>query len=129
MVYIFDALRARNVIQLCLHLFFNLCILLYSILQIFQTKNAFETTPQDKCGSFPVSLHAHCRRDLRTNLRLIPEMHRTGLAVRHAVQAIRRHAHRGRPVHDRLCVHDTQAVHRIRVGGVPPRRREPADEA
>jgi len=55
-VYIFDALRQRNVIQLCLHLFFNLCILLYSILQIFQTKNAFETTPQDKCGSYPVSL-------------------------------------------------------------------------
>ncbi|OCF77306.1 hypothetical protein I204_01293 [Kwoniella mangroviensis CBS 8886] len=40
LLYIFDALRARNMVQLIMHLFFNLCMLIYSILQIPQTKNA-----------------------------------------------------------------------------------------
>jgi hypothetical protein len=54
-LYVFDALRARNIIQLVLHLFFNLCILVYSILQIPQTENALSAAPVNGCGSYPVS--------------------------------------------------------------------------
>ncbi|ORX40555.1 hypothetical protein BD324DRAFT_7537 [Kockovaella imperatae] len=52
LLYVFDALRARNIVQLGLHLCFQFCIWLYSVLQIPQTANAFKGTPQDLCGSF-----------------------------------------------------------------------------
>ncbi|WVQ66989.1 uncharacterized protein L199_005181 [Kwoniella botswanensis] len=53
LLYIFDALRARNIVQLIMHLFFNLCMLIYSILQIPQTKNALSNdNAPGACGSF-----------------------------------------------------------------------------
>ncbi|RXK35896.1 hypothetical protein M231_06816 [Tremella mesenterica] len=52
LLYVFDGLRGRNIVQLCLHLFFNVCILVYSILQIPQTKDALDSAPQDACGSY-----------------------------------------------------------------------------
>ncbi|WWC64588.1 uncharacterized protein I303_107199 [Kwoniella dejecticola CBS 10117] len=53
-LYIFDALRARNIVQLIMHLFFNLCMLIYSILQIPQTKDALsdENGIPGACGNF-----------------------------------------------------------------------------
>jgi len=71
LVYVLDSLRAHNVMQvgqstirdvelinqLCLHLWFNLCILTYSILEIPQTKNAMESQAYAQCGSFEVRSH------------------------------------------------------------------------
>ncbi|WVW86174.1 hypothetical protein I302_108215 [Kwoniella bestiolae CBS 10118] len=53
LLYIFDALRARNIVQLIMHLFFNLCMLIYSILQIPQTRDALsdENAP-GACGAY-----------------------------------------------------------------------------
>ncbi|WWC72007.1 uncharacterized protein I206_105966 [Kwoniella pini CBS 10737] len=53
-LYIFDGLRARNIVQLIMHLFFNLCMLVYSILQIPQTKDALsdENGVPGACGNF-----------------------------------------------------------------------------
>ncbi|WOO82315.1 UPF0658 Golgi apparatus membrane protein [Vanrija pseudolonga] len=49
-VYSFDALSSRNVIQLCLHIFFQVCMLTYAILEIPQTRNAFKGLDlQDGC--------------------------------------------------------------------------------
>ena len=52
LIYVFDALRARNIIQLVLHLIFNTCIWVYSILQVPQTEHALSGLPADRCGSF-----------------------------------------------------------------------------
>ncbi|ORY33361.1 hypothetical protein BCR39DRAFT_519441 [Naematelia encephala] len=52
LLYVFDALRARNIVQLCLHLWFNVCMLTYSILQIPQTKDAMGDEPVNGCGRF-----------------------------------------------------------------------------
>ncbi|KAL1412769.1 hypothetical protein Q8F55_000516 [Vanrija albida] len=49
-VYSFDALGGRNVVQLCLHIFFQVCMLTYAILEIPQTRNAFKDLDlQDGC--------------------------------------------------------------------------------
>jgi hypothetical protein len=53
-LYIWDALRQRNVVQLLLHLWFQLCILAYSILQIPQTYNALNEIGNQQCGNYPV---------------------------------------------------------------------------
>ncbi|RSH91876.1 hypothetical protein EHS25_009246 [Saitozyma podzolica] len=52
-LYIWDALRQRNVVQLLLHLWFQLCILAYSILQIPQTYNALNEIGNQQCGNYP----------------------------------------------------------------------------
>lgn len=48
----FDALRARSIVQLGLHLVFNVCILVYAILQIPQTHDALASEPRRHCGAF-----------------------------------------------------------------------------
>ncbi|WVQ84498.1 hypothetical protein IAT38_006650 [Cryptococcus sp. DSM 104549] len=52
LLYVFDALRARNIIQLILHLTLHLMLLLYAILQIPQTRTALRSAPPDACGRF-----------------------------------------------------------------------------
>ncbi|RSH79858.1 uncharacterized protein EHS24_009521 [Apiotrichum porosum] len=47
-VYSFDALYARNVVQLCLHIFFEFCMLTYAILEIPQTRNTFGHLDMDE---------------------------------------------------------------------------------
>lgn len=51
LLYVFDALRARNIVQLFLHIWLNLMLLLYAILQIPQTKIALEDVT-GSCGDF-----------------------------------------------------------------------------
>ena len=53
LLYVYDALRARNVIQLVLHTFFNLCILVYASIQITQTRTALAGLGQVvRCGRY-----------------------------------------------------------------------------
>jgi hypothetical protein len=43
------------VVQLLLHLWFNICILAYSIVQIPQTYDALNALGDQQCGSYAVS--------------------------------------------------------------------------
>jgi len=53
LLYVFDALRARNIVQLLLHMSFQACILLYAIVEIPQTKDALEGTADGaRCGNY-----------------------------------------------------------------------------
>ncbi|WWD19623.1 hypothetical protein CI109_104085 [Kwoniella shandongensis] len=53
-IYVFDGLRSRNIVQLALHLFLNFGLTLYGILQIPQTKNALEEDNEPgACGKYP----------------------------------------------------------------------------
>lgn len=54
MLYIWDALRHRNVVQLFLQLWFQLAILTYAILQIPQSYNALDELEDERCGAFAV---------------------------------------------------------------------------
>lgn len=56
LLYVFDALRARNIVQLFLHIWLNLMLLLYAILQIPQTKIALEDVT-GSCGDFDALAH------------------------------------------------------------------------
>ncbi|RSH89296.1 hypothetical protein EHS25_002408 [Saitozyma podzolica] len=51
-LYIWDALRHRNVVQLFLQLWFQLSILTYAILQIPQSYNALDELDDERCGAF-----------------------------------------------------------------------------
>ncbi|OWZ67435.1 hypothetical protein AYX15_01581 [Cryptococcus neoformans] len=51
LLYVFDALRSRNIVQLLLHIWLNFMLLLYAILQIPQTKVALEDVA-GCCGNF-----------------------------------------------------------------------------
>ncbi|OCF38221.1 hypothetical protein I316_00447 [Kwoniella heveanensis BCC8398] len=72
-LYIFDGLRARNIVQLGFHLIFNVCMLTYSILQIPQTKDALssETSP-GACGRFERCTGPNSLYDLLEKLMIVP---------------------------------------------------------
>ncbi|KAK8853207.1 hypothetical protein IAR55_003909 [Kwoniella newhampshirensis] len=72
-IYVFDGLRARNIVQLALHLFFNFCLTLYGILQIPQTKNALqdENAPGD-CGKYPRCTGPDSLYNLLEKLMIVP---------------------------------------------------------
>ncbi|WRT70236.1 uncharacterized protein IL334_007231 [Kwoniella shivajii] len=72
-LYIFDGLRARNIVQLIMHLFFNICMLTYSILQIPQTKDALgdETAP-DACGKYERCTGPDSLYNLLERLMIVP---------------------------------------------------------
>ncbi|WWC91697.1 uncharacterized protein L201_006643 [Kwoniella dendrophila CBS 6074] len=74
LLYIFDALRARNIVQLIMHLFFNVCMLVYSILQIPQTKNALEeeNNVPGGCGSFENCTGPNSLYNLLEKLMIVP---------------------------------------------------------
>jgi hypothetical protein len=55
-LYIWDALRHRNVVQLFLQLWFQLSILTYAILQIPQSYNALDELEDERCGAFAVRI-------------------------------------------------------------------------
>lgn len=67
MLYVLDAVRARNIVQLGLHMLLNICILAYSILQIPQTKTALSGLGLRRCGNFEVryTLAPDCKQELR----------------------------------------------------------------
>ncbi|WVQ74187.1 hypothetical protein IAR50_003781 [Cryptococcus sp. DSM 104548] len=74
LLYVFDALRARNVVQLILHLCLNFMLFLYAILQIPQTRIALEDAHDDnaQCGHFQNCIGPHSLWNVLLPLLIIP---------------------------------------------------------
>ncbi|ODN94677.1 hypothetical protein L198_04818 [Cryptococcus wingfieldii CBS 7118] len=77
LLYVFDALRARNVvqaIQLILHLCLNFMLFLYAILQIPQTRIALRDAHEDnaECGHFENCIGPHSLWNVVLPLLIIP---------------------------------------------------------
>lgn len=81
MLYVLDAVRARNIVQLGLHMVLNICILAYSILQIPQTKTALSGLGLRRCGNFEVSQATRYDGGLSWKLMGHAALHRAQLVI------------------------------------------------
>lgn len=106
-LYVLDAVRARNIVQLGLHMVLNICILAYSILQIPQTKTALSGLGLRRCGNFEASDTVASQKPKPADGSTA--LHGAKLAVQRSTGLFHYPANHNWLVQHRLCTVDPQA--------------------